>query len=97
MSDKKVLVISVQNTLIKQIFSFFPDIFIYDLKLEKNKREDDLIITVCILSYKERGIAVGKGGEYINAINKILKSHVIYKGNYYEKIPIKIKCELITF
>lgn len=96
-SDKKVLLICVQNTLIKQIFSFFPDTYIYDLKLEKNKHDDDLIITICFLSYEERGIAVGKGGDYITAINKILKNYVIYKGKYLYKFPLKLQCELINF
>lgn len=49
----KVIIISVEETLIKQIFSFFPDIYIHDIKfnVEENK---NCSITIITLTKKER-------------------------------------------
>jgi len=90
----KVIIISVERTLIKQIFSFFPDIYIHDIKLNAEENKKYYCITIFFLSYKERGIAIGNGGGYIDAINEIFKNHIILKGNFINNFKIKIQCDL---
>ena len=92
--EKKVIMIRAENTLIKLLFGFFPDPYIHDIKIEINDINGKKIktITICFLSFEERGIAIGRRGNYINAVNKLFKNYVIFKN---QNIPIEIKCELI--
>jgi hypothetical protein len=89
----KVIIISIEETLIKQIFSFFPDIYIHDIKFsaEENKK---CHINIISLSKKEREIAIGNGGMYIDAINEIFKNHIILKGNFANNFKLNIQCNL---
>lgn len=84
---KKIAVIRDQPTLIHLLYSLFPDTFIYDINIENSK------ISIKFLSYEDRGIAIGRNGEYIKAINQLLKKHI--KFQYCNSI-IKIECILNT-
>ena len=90
----KVIIISVEKTLIKQIFSFFPDTYIHDIKFNacENKKCQEIILL--FLSYEERGIAIGNQGIYIDAVNKIFRNHIILKGNFANIFKIKMQCDL---
>ncbi|MFX1274005.1 MAG: hypothetical protein ACFFBP_02120 [Promethearchaeota archaeon] len=93
--NMKVIVISSEKILIKQIFSFFPDTFIYDIKLELDDKKGYYKIILFFLSYKDRGIAIGNSGEYIGAINYIFQNYIFLKGNFGKRNFIKIECNLI--
>jgi len=97
LTEKKLMIISLQPTLIKQIFSFFPDIHIQDIKVKPNPIKNDLSIIICVLSNEERNIAIGTGGDYIKAVNMILEKYVKYGGRYFTNIPFKIHCKLVDF
>ena len=88
--ENKILMIRAEKVLIKLLFGFFPDPYIHDLKLEINKQSGSKTITVYFLSFKDRGIAIGRKGEYIKAVNEIFEKFVLIDG---EVFPIKIKCE----
>jgi hypothetical protein len=89
--NKKLLIIRAEQTFIKLLFSFFPDTHIHDVQLDFNKKKNEKIITVGFLSFKDRGIAVGRNGDYINAVNKIFQKYV--KFEVHDGIKIKIQCE----
>ena len=79
------------------LLSFFPDPYIHDIKLEQNKKEYENVIKIYLLSYEERGIAIGRNGDYIKAINDIFKSYVEFEEfatfrKY--KIPIRVSVEV---
>ena len=98
LGDKKVQVLRLEKTLMKLILSFFPDPYIHDIKLSTNENTGKRIINVGLLSFKERGIAIGRSGDYIKAINEIIENHVIFEEyatfeRY--KVPLKIKCETV--
>ena len=97
-NSKKILIIRVENTLITLLFSFFPDPYINNVKLEINKKTGENLINLSFISFEERGIAIGRSGEYIKAVNEIFKNNVSFeKYATFEKykIPLKIKCEFI--
>ncbi|MHA1438326.1 MAG: hypothetical protein ACTSPD_12185 [Promethearchaeota archaeon] len=84
----------------KLLFRFFPDLYIHDIFLEKDDNTGENILYICFLSYEERGIAVGKNGDYIKAVNKIFSKYIAFKGPFSSKIyqlPIRIKCVLSPF
>ena len=89
---KKILIIRKENNLIKLLFSFFPDPYIHDIKVGWNIYSKKRIINICFLSFEERGIAVGRSGEYIKSINEIFKKYIKLENS---NIPIKISCELV--
>ena len=63
--NKKISIVRNENSLIKLIFSFFPDTYIHDVKIEANEKDHLKTIVIYFLSFKERGIAVGcKGNLY---------------------------------
>lgn len=90
---KKVLIIRAEDTLIKLLFGLFPDPYIHDIKVEMNIYSGKKIVNVCFLSFEERGIAIGRSGDYIKAVNEIFEKYIIFENS---GIPIKIKCELIN-
>ena len=75
--ESKILIIRAETVLIKLLFGFFPDPYIHDLKLEINKQSGSKTITVYFLSFKDRGIAIGRKGEYIKAVNEIFEKFVL--------------------
>ncbi|TXT66152.1 MAG: hypothetical protein BAJALOKI1v1_330011 [Promethearchaeota archaeon] len=68
--NKKVLIIRSEKTLIRQIFSLFPDLYIHDVQI-KGFNSKGIVVSVYILTFKDRGIAIGREGSYIKAVNKL--------------------------
>ena len=97
LQDKKVLVIRAEQTLIKLLFSFFPDTYIHDILLNFNDKNNEKIISVNFLSFEERGIAVGRNGDYIKSVNEIFQKYVNFRESFYDDFKIKIQCEYIGF
>ena len=83
--NKKLLVIRLEKTIAKMVFGFFPDVYIHNLDLEIDKNTGDIIITVILLTYEDRLIAIGAKGNYIKAVNEIFEKYIY---------PVKIKCEV---
>ncbi|MFX0020554.1 MAG: KH domain-containing protein [Promethearchaeota archaeon] len=88
---KKVAIVKEQSTLIHLLYSLFPDIFIYNIKIEATNFLNERLISIKFLSYQDRGIAVGRNGEYIKAVNQLLEKHIIFQNN---KTQIKIICKV---
>ena len=93
--NQKLVIISSENTLIKQIFNFFPDTYIHDIIIKPNKQKIEQVILVHFLSYEERGIAVGQGGNYIKAINEIFQKYFILENNNDRTYSFQIRCKFI--
>jgi transcription antitermination factor NusA-like protein len=95
--QEKILIIRAENTLIRLIISFFPDTYIHDIRLdnglEKNANNDKKTITLLFIFYKDRGIAIGRSGGYINVVNEIFEKYIFFKD--YDT-PIEIKCDFIN-
>jgi len=91
--NKKILIIRAENVLINLLFSLFPDLYIHSISLDMNDSSGQREISVCFLSYKERGIAIGRGAEYIRSVNELFKKYVIFENN---SKPIEIKCKYLT-
>ncbi len=90
--DKKILIIRSETTLIKLLFSFFPDTYIHDITLNVVENTGKRLVKIIFLFYEDRGIAIGRSGDYINVINYLFKKYIIL-----EKFntSIEIKCEII--
>ena len=95
--DKKILIIRAEQILIKLLFSFFPDTYIHDIKLDFNEKNFEKIITLGFLSFEERGIAIGRNGDYIKSVNEIFQKHVEFEDSLHDGFKIKIQCEFIGF
>ena len=93
LKNYKVLVIREEKTLLRQIFSFFPDIYIHDIQLDRDLISENMVITLLFIFDSDRGIAIGKNGCYINTINSIFNNVIDYQLN--SKFNIKIKCKKI--
>lgn len=91
--DKKVLIIRAERILRNLLFGFFPDTYIHDIRLEIDSNTENKTATVLFLSFVERGIAVGRSGDYIKAVNDIIKNFVKFEK---KSNNLKIKCELIN-
>ena len=94
--ERKVLILRVERTLAKFLLNFFPDPYIHDIKLEIDEESGVRTIIVYLYSYEERGIAIGRSGEYIKAINEIFSEYVLFEEyatfkKYY--VPVKVKCK----
>jgi len=86
LSEKKVLIIQNLKDLKGIIYAFFPDIFICEMKLEFHKKTGKPRIIIYFSTFRERGIAIGKGGSYIKVINKIFEKYII---------PVEIICKVL--
>ncbi|TXT59007.1 MAG: hypothetical protein BAJALOKI2v1_270035 [Promethearchaeota archaeon] len=87
----KVLIIRVERTLKDLIYSFFPDLTISDLKI--NGYDGDVLnIQLFFKSFKERGIAIGRNGDYIKTVNLLLNDYVSIS-NCTETINVECKTE----
>jgi len=93
LKNKKILFIRSETTLIKLLFSFFPDTYIHDIAIHIVESTAEILITIYFLLYEDRGIAVGRGGKYIKVINQIFEDYVVLEKFY--KNPIKISCDTI--
>jgi len=90
LTNKKILIIRIESILINMLFSFFPDLNIDTIKIELDCESSKREISVYFLFFKERGIAIGRNGDYIRAVNEIFEKYVIF-GN--RNSPIKVKCK----
>jgi len=90
LSNRKIIIIRIERNLINMLFSFFPDLNIDTVKIELDYVSGKREISVYFLFFKERGIAIGRNGEYIRAVNEIFEKHVVF-GN--RSSPIKLKCK----
>ena len=94
LKDKKILVIRSETTLIKLLFSFFPDTYIHDIALHIVESTAEILITIYFIIYEDRGIAVGRGGKYIKVINYIFENYIVLEES--DKNPIKISCDIVN-
>jgi hypothetical protein len=90
--NKKVMIVKTEPTLIRLLFSLFPDTYIHDVLLDI-KEDGTRLITILFYFYEDRGIAIGKKGSYIKAINRIFNEYFIFWTN---TSPIEIKCVAIN-
>jgi len=86
----KVLIIRAEKTLIRLLFGFFPDLYIHDIVSRINKYTGTINVTIYFISFEERGIAIGRNGEYIKAVNNIFEKYITFEKDI---DSIKIKCE----
>ncbi|MFX1385184.1 MAG: hypothetical protein ACFFBP_22420 [Promethearchaeota archaeon] len=91
-NDRKILIVRSENTLIKLLIGFFPDLYIHDIAIEMNIFTGKRHIVVGVLSYEERAIAIGCNGDYIKAVNHLLENFVIFGNN---DTPTKIECKVV--
>ncbi len=89
--NKKVLIIRAEKSLIKLIYSFFPDVYIHNINFNFNKISNEKTITIELLSFQERGIAIGRNGDYINAVNEIFRRFVNFEVLDDSKVKIQAK------
>jgi len=80
---KKVLIIKQKRRIIDLIYTFFPNVNIRKLELLIKNNTGDLELLIFIPHFKERGIAVGKAGNYIKIVNEIFEEFIY---------PVKISC-----
>ncbi|MHA2088192.1 MAG: hypothetical protein ACW972_07940 [Promethearchaeota archaeon] len=87
---KKLLIIRVENVFINLLFSFFPDLYIHDIRIEKDDTSGLREISLYFLTYEERGIAIGRKGEYIKSLNELCQKFLILENRI---TPLEIKCK----
>ncbi|MHA1687846.1 MAG: hypothetical protein ACTSUN_00665 [Promethearchaeota archaeon] len=85
--NKKVLIVRNETTLMNLLHELFPDTYIHDLRFDNENT-----ISVCFLTWEERGIACGTNGDYIKTVNQLFKHHIHFEKPVGELI---IKCELV--
>lgn len=90
--SKKVIIIRVENVFINLLFSFFPDLYIHDIKIEKDESSGVREISLYFLTYKERGIAIGRKGEYIKSLNELCQKFLVLENKI---TPLEIKCKTV--
>ena len=91
--NKKVMIINSESTLLRLLFSLFPDTYIHDIIVNINENETR-VITIIFYFYEDRGIAVGRKGNYIKVINQMFDNFINLEKN---DMPLKIKCEIANF
>jgi len=91
--NRKILIIRTENVLINLLFSLFPDLYIHNISLKRNDSSGKREISVYFLTYKERGIAIGRGAEYIKCVNKLFKRYIRFEN---KSTPIEIKCKNVN-
>ncbi|MFX0001514.1 MAG: hypothetical protein ACFE9Q_15795 [Candidatus Hodarchaeota archaeon] len=87
---RKIMIIRVEKILINLLFSFFPDLNIDDIKIEFDNKSGSREISVYFLFYEERGIAIGRNGDYIRAVNEFFEKYVVFENR---NKPLKVKCK----
>ncbi len=88
--NRKIIIIRIEKTLINMLFSFFPDLNIENIKIEFDNQSKNREISVYFLFFQERGIAIGRNGDYIRAVNEIFENFVIFEN---QSAPLKVKCK----
>ena len=77
--NRKILIIRAETVLINLIFSLFPDLYIHDLVLEVDNFSGEREISLYFLTFRERGIAIGRKAEYIRCVNKLFTKYIIFE------------------
>ena len=90
--NKKVMIVKSEPTLIRLLFSLFPDTYIHDVLLDV-KEDGTRLITILFYFYEDRAIAIGRKGTYIKTINRIFNEYIYLE---YNSTPIEIKCKAIN-
>ena len=86
-SNNKVIIIRAEKTLIKLILGFFPDTYVHEITLDLHST-GKIIVNLHYIFYEDRGIAIGRGGEYIKLVNEIFKKDVELEYDY----DFEIRC-----
>ncbi len=89
-TERKILIIRTERILMNLLFSFFPDLIIDNVKVESDNESGRREISIYFLFYKERGIAIGRNGDYIRAVNEIFKNYVVFENR---NTPLQVKCK----
>ena len=89
---KKILIIRAENVFINLLFSFFPDLYIHDIKIEKDESSGVREISLYFLTFKERGIAIGRKGVYIKSLNELCQKFLVLENR---RLPLEIKCKTV--
>ncbi|MFX1322383.1 MAG: hypothetical protein ACFFAQ_12150 [Promethearchaeota archaeon] len=79
------MIIRLEKTIIKLIFGFFPDVYIYDIIFEIDNKTADINMIIIVLTDKDRKIAIGAKCSYIKAVNEVFDNYIFL---------VKIKCEV---
>lgn len=90
LGNRKIIIIRIEKTLINILFSFFPDLNIENIKIEFGKQSSKREISIYFLFFEERGIAIGRNGDYIRAVNEIFENHVVFEN---QNAPLIVKCK----
>ena len=63
---------------------------IENIKVELDNKSGKREISIYFLFFNERGIAIGRDGEYIRAVNEIFDKYIIFEN---KSTPLKVKCK----
>ena len=88
LSNRKILIARAEKTIVRLLMALFPDVYIHDIELEVDEETGDLSMKVYLLSFEQRGIAIGRNGNYIKAVNTLFSNYIF---------PVKINCEYLDF
>jgi predicted RNA-binding protein YlqC (UPF0109 family) len=77
----KVLVVRNETNLLKLSLSLFPDIYIHDVRMKIDRKRKKFKLSLYTLNYNDRGIAIGKKGNYIKTVNDVLDTYVEIQGS----------------
>jgi len=92
--QKKVRLIKFSNkkdTLLNLITALFSELYIHDYSCYYDSIKGMDIIIIKFLTYEERGLAIGKNGNYIKTINFLLSRYVKYEDRSKE---VRVRCVL---
>lgn len=95
LANKKVLIIRSEGDLVRTVFSFFPDTYIYDISLVLEGDGKKLVVVLDFIIKEDRGIALGRDGAYIKTVNLIFNRFIQLKRGP-EKVEIKCKFKELT-
>lgn len=90
LGNRKIIIIRIEKTLINILFSFFPDLNIENIKIEFGKQSSKREISIYFLFFEERGIAIGRNGDYIRAVNEIFENYVVFEN---QNAPLIVRCK----
>lgn len=91
--NKKVMIIKSESTLIRLLFSLFPDTYIHDVIVNRINEKNTRTITIIFYFYEDRGIAIGRSGNYIKIINRIFEEYILLENS---NGSLEIKCDIIN-
>ncbi len=90
LGNRKISIIRIEKTLINILFSFFPDLNIENVRVEYDNKSRKREISVYFLFFEERGIAIGRNGDYIKAVNEIFENFINFENR---NAPLKVRCK----